>query len=68
MDETPKPEENLAEEFRKLGKNLVEALSAAWNTEERKKMQQEIEEGLVDLTATLRQEQPPPRQLLPASG
>jgi hypothetical protein len=56
MDETSKSEENLAEEFRKLGHNLVDALSEAWRSEERKKMQQEIEEGLVDLAATLKQE------------
>ena len=56
MDETPKPEENLAEEFHNLGKNLTDALRAAWDAPERKKLQQEIESGLNDLGTTLKQE------------
>ncbi len=60
MDENPgtnKPPEvnanDLADELRSLGKNLKEVLQSAWESEERKKVQQEIEAGLKDMGATL---------------
>jgi hypothetical protein len=56
MDETPKPEDNLTEEFRNLGKNLADALRAAWDAPERKKLKQDIETGLNDLGTTMKQE------------
>jgi hypothetical protein len=44
---------DLAEEFRNLGNNLREILQSAWDSEERKKLQQEIEVGLADLGKSL---------------
>lgn len=56
MTTPPPPEENLAEEFRQLGRNLVEALRTAWDRPERQKLQSELEAGLTELAATLRGE------------
>jgi len=54
--ESPKQEEDLANEFRILGQTLVEAMRTAWERPERKRLQQEIESGLKEFGATLRQE------------
>jgi hypothetical protein len=54
-DQTP-PNEDLADEFQALGKNLVDAMRAAWNSPERKRLQQEIEGGLQELEYTLKRE------------
>jgi hypothetical protein len=56
MTENPKPEDNLEDEFRNLGQNLVEALRAVWDSPERKRLQQEIGNGLTDMNATLKKE------------
>jgi len=56
MSENKPPENDLAEEFRKLGKNLAEAMRTAWESPERKKFQQEIEEGINTMGTTLRNE------------
>jgi hypothetical protein len=56
MTDNPKPEENLEDEFRNLGQNLVEALRTAWDSPERKRLQQEIGNGLTELNATLKKE------------
>lgn len=56
MTETPPPEDNLAEEFRQLGKNLTEVLRGAWESPERKKLQQEIASGLSELSNMMRSE------------
>ncbi|MBN2548994.1 MAG: hypothetical protein JXB15_07550 [Anaerolineales bacterium] len=56
MTEKPTPEEDLADEFRSLGKNLVEALRSAWDSPERRRLQQELETNLTELGATLKQE------------
>lgn len=56
MGESNPPEDKLAEEFRNLGKNLMDAFRTAWETPERKKLQQDIESGLNELGNTLRQE------------
>jgi len=56
MSENPKPEENLSEEFRAFGKNLVSALHAAWDAPERKRVQEDILGGLNELGATLKRE------------
>lgn len=55
-EENQKPEENLSEEFRNLGKNLMDAVRTAWESPERRKLQQEISSGLQELGATLRKE------------
>ncbi len=46
------PDEILTE-LRELGKNLQDLLRSVWESEERKKVQREIETGLSDLTSTL---------------
>jgi hypothetical protein len=56
MDDTPKPEGSLTEEFRSLGHNLLNTLHAAWDRPERKNLQQEIEDGLSELVTTLKNE------------
>jgi succinate dehydrogenase/fumarate reductase flavoprotein subunit len=56
MTENLPPEENLADEFRQLGKNIAEVLRGAWESPERKKLQQEIANGLSDLSNMMRTE------------
>lgn len=56
MTDTPSPEKNLADEFRSLGRNLSEALRSAWESPERKDVQQQIEGGLSELGNTLQRE------------
>ncbi len=56
MSENKPPENDLAEEFRNLGKNLADALRTAWENPERKKFQQEIENGINEMGATLSKE------------
>jgi hypothetical protein len=56
MNEAPNPEENLTEEFRSLGRNLLNTLQATWDRPERKKLQLEIENGLSQLADTLKSE------------
>jgi hypothetical protein len=46
-------ESDLSEELRQLGVNLKEALRSAWESEERKKLQEEIETGLQSLGSEL---------------
>lgn len=46
MSESKPPEGSLADEFRNLGQNLIEALRMAWESPERRRLQQEIESGL----------------------
>jgi hypothetical protein len=46
MDDTPRHESELSEEFRKLGSNLKDALEAAWNSPDRQRLEQEIKTGL----------------------
>ena len=45
-DDTPTPENELADELRNLGHNLKGILQAAWESEERRKLQNEIQAGL----------------------
>jgi hypothetical protein len=56
MSENKPPENDLAEEFRNLGKNLADALRTAWESPERKKFQQEIENGINEMGTTLSKE------------
>jgi hypothetical protein len=56
MTDNPSPESSLTAELRELGKNLVEAMRAAWEQPERKRFQQEITNGLSDLGNTLKSE------------
>lgn len=45
MSEEPKVERNIADELNKLGKQVADAIKAAWESEDRKKLQTEISEG-----------------------
>lgn len=56
MTDNPQSEQNLTDEFRHLGENLVEILRAAWESPERKRIQDELESGLTELGTTLRRE------------
>ncbi len=56
MSENKAPENDIAEEFRNLGKNLAEAMRTAWESPERKRFQQEIEDGINAMGTTLRNE------------
>lgn len=55
-EKTSEAEERISEEFRELGKNLIGMLRSAWESPERKKLQQEIENGIMELGITLKQE------------
>jgi len=61
MTDQPNPEQtnsddDLTNEFRILGQTLVEAMRTAWESPERQRLQQEIETGLNEFGATIRQE------------
>jgi hypothetical protein len=56
MAENQTPEGNLTAQFRELGKNLTDVLRAAWDQPERKRLQQEIANGLSELGSTLKEE------------
>lgn len=56
MTDNPRPEGNLEDEFQVLGKNLLAAMRAAWDTPERKRVQEELITGLNGLGATLKNE------------
>lgn len=44
---------DIAEELRLLGRNLKDALASVWESDERKKFEDEIRAGLADLGVTL---------------
>ena len=46
MTEKPHSEDDLIEEFRRLGENLKVAVQSTWESEERKKLSKEIHSGL----------------------
>jgi ElaB/YqjD/DUF883 family membrane-anchored ribosome-binding protein len=51
---TPEPTPNdLVDELRSLGDNLREMFASAWNSAERQRLQQDLEEGLADLKNSL---------------
>jgi len=56
MNSDDRPESDVTDEFRTLAQNLVNTLNSAWESPERKKLQDEIEQGLEELTATLKRE------------
>jgi hypothetical protein len=49
------PNESISDQLNELGKNLRDALQAAWSSEERRKLQQDIEDGMASLGASLSQ-------------
>ena len=54
-NEPKTPNDNISEQLNELGKNLRTALHAAWESEERRKLQKEIEDGLANLGESLSQ-------------
>jgi signal recognition particle GTPase len=54
-NENKSPNDNIGEQLNELGKNLRDALQTAWESEERRKLQKEIEDGLANLGASLSQ-------------
>ena len=51
---TENPEGDLSAELRELGRNLKTAAKAAWESEESRRLQQELRNGLAALEAGLR--------------
>ena len=45
-DQTPPPENELVDELKNLGQNLKGIVHAAWDSDERRKLQQEIQKGM----------------------
>lgn len=56
MSEERQPEDNLGDEFRTLGDNLLGALRSVWDSPERKCLTEELETNLNEFSATLRKE------------
>jgi gas vesicle protein len=54
-NENKSTSDTISDQLNELGKNLRDALHAAWSSDERRKLQQEIEEGMASLGATLSQ-------------
>jgi signal recognition particle GTPase len=54
-NENKSPNEDIGEQLNELGKNLSEALRTAWESDERRKLQQDIEVGLTNLRDSLSQ-------------
>jgi hypothetical protein len=52
-NETKPQNEDIGEQLNELGKNLRDALRTAWESDERRKLQQEIETGLKNLRDSL---------------
>ncbi len=53
MSEQKPPEGDLKNEFRAFSENLKEAVNTAWQSEERHKLQNEIEAGLQEVGQTI---------------
>ncbi len=54
-DPAPENTSDIASELRELGKTLADVLRNAWQSDERKRVQAEIEAGLVDARDSLKQ-------------
>ena len=53
MSENPENKSDLSEEFRNLGKSMKNFLESAWSSDERKNLQQELENGVNELAASI---------------
>ena len=56
MEENSSSQENLSDEFKTLGKNLVDAMRSAWESPGLKELQGEIESGLSEFGSTVKNE------------
>ena len=54
-DQTENESEDITAELRQLGQNLKDALRTAWESQERQKLQQELQTGLSELGDALSQ-------------
>jgi hypothetical protein len=54
-NESKSPNDDIGDQLNELGKNLRDALRTAWESDERRKLQQEIEVGLANLGDSLSQ-------------
>ena len=52
-NENKTPGDDIGEQLNELGKNLRDALRTAWESDERRKLQQDIEVGLTNLRDSL---------------
>jgi signal recognition particle GTPase len=52
-NETKSPGDDIGDQLNELGRNLRDALRTAWESDERRKLQQEIEVGLTNLRDSL---------------
>jgi len=52
-NENKSPHDDIGEQLNELGKNLREALRTAWESDERRKLQLDIEDGLANLRDSL---------------
>ena len=51
MTEEKKSKDDIGNEFEKLGENIRQAVHGAWESEERKRISKEINDGLVEIGA-----------------
>ena len=56
MEENSSSQENLSDEFKNLGKNLVDSMRSAWESPGLKELQGEIENGLSEFGSTVKNE------------
>jgi hypothetical protein len=49
MSQDKQPEGNLREEFRNLGQNIKNVLNGVWESQERRKLQKDVQDGLNEL-------------------
>jgi hypothetical protein len=54
-NENKTPEGDIGDQLNELGKNLRDALRTAWESDERRKLQQDIEVGLASMVSSLNQ-------------
>ena len=52
-NENKSPNDDIGEQLNELGKNLRDALRTAWESDERRKLQLDIEDGLTNLRDSL---------------
>lgn len=51
MTEEKEPKDEIRTEFEKLGENIRQAVHGAWDSEERKRISKEINDGLIEIGA-----------------
>lgn len=54
MSDQKPPQSSILDEFRSLSENLKRTFNTAWQSEERQRIQQELEEGINEVGSTLK--------------